>query len=133
MSGEGKEINEQALDLGRGANPGRYIVEEIWEELAKAKYMEWEHESTRHSWELQNLKELCESALKEKHVLASSQIEGLKDENSTSFSKQLEAVSEVFMKAAADYTPTEVSTRALSSYSFLPYVSKCVVLPFDTN
>lgn len=46
----------QALDLGRGANPGSYMVEEIWEELAKAKYLEWEHESTRRSWELQNLK-----------------------------------------------------------------------------
>lgn len=49
-------VSFQALDLGRGANPGSYIVEEIWEELAKAKYMEWEHESTRRSWELQNLK-----------------------------------------------------------------------------
>lgn len=49
-------ISCQALDLGRGAHPGKYIVEEIWEELAKAKYMEWEHESTRRSWDLQNLK-----------------------------------------------------------------------------
>nr|XP_016480952.1 PREDICTED: E3 ubiquitin-protein ligase CHIP-like [Nicotiana tabacum] len=98
----------QALDLGRGANPGSYMVEEIWEELAKAKYLEWEHESTRRSWELQNLKESCELALKEKHMLDSSQIEGLVDENSTSLLKQLEAVGKVFMKAAEDDTPTEV-------------------------
>lgn len=32
------------------------MVEEIWEELAKAKYMVWEQESTKRSWELQNLK-----------------------------------------------------------------------------
>ncbi|MCD7452276.1 hypothetical protein HAX54_016108 [Datura stramonium] len=105
---EGVRELEKALDLGRGANPGRYLVEEIWEELAKAKYMEWEHESTRRSWELQNLKESCESALKEKHVLDSSRTEGLKVENSTSLLKQLEAVGEIFMKAAADDTPTEV-------------------------
>lgn len=105
---EGVRELEKALDLGRGANPGRYIVEEIWEELAKAKYMEWEHESTRRSWELQNLKESCESALKETHMLDSSQTEGLKDENSTALLKQLEALGEVFMKAAADDIPTEV-------------------------
>jgi hypothetical protein len=46
----------QALDLGRGANPNGYMVEEIWEELAKAKYLEWEEESTQRSWELQSLK-----------------------------------------------------------------------------
>lgn len=44
------------MDLGRGANPKGYMVEEIWQELAKAKYMEWEHESTKRSWELQTLK-----------------------------------------------------------------------------
>ncbi|KAM3373841.1 E3 ubiquitin-protein ligase CHIP isoform X1 [Capsicum galapagoense] len=105
---EGVRELEKALDLGRGANPGRYIVEEIWEELAKAKYKEWEHESTSRSWELQNLKESCELALKRKHVLDSSQIEGLKDENSTFLAKQLEGVGKVFMKAAEDDTPTEV-------------------------
>ncbi|KAL0417985.1 UNVERIFIED_CONTAM: E3 ubiquitin-protein ligase CHIP, partial [Sesamum radiatum] len=47
-----------AVDLGRGANPKGYMVEEIWQELAKAKYLLWEHESTRRSWELQNLKQL---------------------------------------------------------------------------
>ncbi|CAN4098603.1 unnamed protein product [Withania somnifera] len=106
--GEGVRELEKAIDLGRGADPGRYIVEEIWEELAKAKYKEWEHESTRRSCELHTLKETCESALKRKHVLDSSRIEGLKDENTTSLLKQLEGVGKVFMKAAADDTPTEV-------------------------
>lgn len=32
----------QALDLGRGGIPGNYMVEEIWQELAKARYTEWE-------------------------------------------------------------------------------------------
>lgn len=105
---EGVRELEKALDLGRGAHPGKYIVEEIWEELAKAKYMEWEHESTRRSWDLQNLKESCESALMEKHKLDTAQTVGLKDENSASLLKQLEAVGEVFMKAAVDDIPTEV-------------------------
>ncbi|KAJ9697460.1 hypothetical protein PVL29_009329 [Vitis rotundifolia] len=53
---EGVKALEKALDLGRGANPKGYMVEEIWQALAKAKYMEWEHESTKRSWELQTLK-----------------------------------------------------------------------------
>ena len=32
------------------------MVEEIWQELAKAKYLEWENASTSRSWELQSLK-----------------------------------------------------------------------------
>lgn len=35
-------ISLQALDLGRGGMPGNYMVEEIWQELAKARYTEWE-------------------------------------------------------------------------------------------
>jgi len=46
----------KALDLGRGANPKGYMVEEIWQELAKAKYHEWERSSSKRSWELQSLK-----------------------------------------------------------------------------
>uniref|UniRef100_M1BSL1 Heat shock protein 70 (HSP70)-interacting protein n=1 Tax=Solanum tuberosum TaxID=4113 RepID=M1BSL1_SOLTU len=45
-------------------------------------------------------------------MLDSSQTEGLKDENSTALLKQLEALGEVFMKAAADDIPTEVSIQA---------------------
>ncbi|XP_058196640.1 E3 ubiquitin-protein ligase CHIP isoform X2 [Rhododendron vialii] len=98
----------KALDLGRGANPQSYIVEEIWQELAKAKYLEWEHESNKRSWELQTLKEACESALKEKLSLDSSQIEGFLDDTIDSNSAQLEALGQVFEKAAEADLPTEV-------------------------
>ncbi|XP_059296049.1 E3 ubiquitin-protein ligase CHIP isoform X2 [Lycium ferocissimum] len=98
----------KALDLGRGANPKSYMVEEIWQELAKAKYLEWEHESSRRTRELKKLKEACESALKEKHELDSSQMEGFIDDNSTSLLKQLDALGMVFRKAAEDDTPSEV-------------------------
>ncbi|KAM7521874.1 hypothetical protein LguiA_011776 [Lonicera macranthoides] len=105
--GEGVKELEKALDLGRGANPKSYIVEEIWQELAKARYLEWEHESTKRSWDLQNLKEACETALKEKHLRDSSQTEGFIDEILSS-SEQLEALGKVFKKAAEADTPTEV-------------------------
>ncbi|XP_011089031.1 E3 ubiquitin-protein ligase CHIP isoform X2 [Sesamum indicum] len=98
----------KALDLGRGANPKSYMVEEIWQELARAKYLAWEHESTKRSWELQNLKEACEAALKEKHFLDASEMEGFVDENAKSNLEQLEALGRVFNKAAEDDTPTEV-------------------------
>jgi hypothetical protein len=32
------------------------MVEEIWQELAKAKYMEWENAYLTRTWELQSLK-----------------------------------------------------------------------------
>ncbi|XP_057484050.1 E3 ubiquitin-protein ligase CHIP-like isoform X1 [Actinidia eriantha] len=102
-----KEL-ERALDLGRGANPKSYIVEEIWQELAKAKYLEWEHESTKRLWELQTLKKACESALIEKQLLNLSQMEGFLDEAIDSNSAQLEALGQVFEKAAEADMPTEV-------------------------
>ncbi|GFZ20080.1 carboxyl terminus of HSC70-interacting protein [Actinidia rufa] len=102
-----KEL-ERALDLGRGANPKSYIVEEIWQELAKAKYLEWEHESTKRLWELQTLKKACESALREKQLLDLSQMEGFLDEAIDSNSTQLEALGQVFEKAAEADMPTEL-------------------------
>ncbi|XVF72323.1 hypothetical protein PTKIN_Ptkin12aG0111900 [Pterospermum kingtungense] len=53
---EGVKELQKAMDLGRGANPKGYMVDEIWQELAKAKYMQWEHASSKRSWELQILK-----------------------------------------------------------------------------
>ncbi|KAL3517858.1 hypothetical protein ACH5RR_020447 [Cinchona calisaya] len=105
---EGVKELEKSLDLGRGANPQGYMVEEIWLELAKAKYMEWEHVSTKRSWELQSLKEICEAALKEKQLLDSSHTKGFLDENTKSNAEQLEALSKVFQKAAENDIPTEV-------------------------
>ncbi|XP_043804911.1 E3 ubiquitin-protein ligase CHIP isoform X5 [Manihot esculenta] len=109
----------KALDLGRGADPKGYMVEEIWQELAKAKYMEWEQASTKRSWELQSLKyvnpivfvshrEACENALKEKHFLDNSQTEGFLDETIASHLKQLEALGQVFERAVEDDAPSEV-------------------------
>lgn len=36
-----------------------YMVEEIWQVLAKAKYTEWENQSSERSWKLQSLKYVC--------------------------------------------------------------------------
>ncbi|PIN14004.1 Chaperone-dependent E3 ubiquitin protein ligase (contains TPR repeats) [Handroanthus impetiginosus] len=106
--GEGVRELEKALDLGRVATLQGYMVEEIWQELARAKYLEWEHESTMRSWELQNLKEACEEALKEKHLLDASQTEGFVDEEAKSNADQLEALGRVFSKAAEDDTPSDI-------------------------
>ncbi|CAI9770676.1 unnamed protein product [Fraxinus pennsylvanica] len=105
---EGVKQLEKALDLGRGANPKGYMVEEIWQELARARYLLWEQESTKRSWDLQNLKETCVAALMEKHFLDSSPMEGFTDENSISNLEQLEALNGVFNRVAEDDIPTEV-------------------------
>ncbi|KAL4587911.1 hypothetical protein LXL04_000788 [Taraxacum kok-saghyz] len=94
---EGIKSLERALDHGRGAHPNSYMVEEIWQELAKAKYQEWERHSTKRNWDLHKLQESCEMALKEHHV------DGDVDVN-----EQLEALKLVFEKAAEADVPTEV-------------------------
>ncbi|XP_074287339.1 E3 ubiquitin-protein ligase CHIP [Silene latifolia] len=105
---EGVKELEKALDLGRGMNPKGYMVEEIWQELAKAKYLEWEHESSQRSWDLQTLKMACEEALREKHAIDDSNAEETIDESAVAHAKQLEALERVFEKAAEDDTPSEV-------------------------
>uniref|UniRef100_A0A2P2KRG5 E3 ubiquitin-protein ligase CHIP n=2 Tax=Rhizophora mucronata TaxID=61149 RepID=A0A2P2KRG5_RHIMU len=105
---EGIKELEKALDLGRGADPTGYMVEEIWQELAKAKYLEWEQASTMRSWELQSLKDTCERALIEKHFSDNSETEGFLEEINASYLKQLERLGHVFEKATEDDTPTEV-------------------------
>ncbi|XP_016746444.1 E3 ubiquitin-protein ligase CHIP isoform X1 [Gossypium hirsutum] len=104
---EGVKELQKALDLGRGANPKGYMVDEIWQELAKAKYMLWEHASSKRSWELQSLKEACEAALREKHFLDDSQPEGFLDEAGISHMKQLEVLRQVFRKAGEADIPGE--------------------------
>ncbi|KAJ0549737.1 putative U box domain, tetratricopeptide-like helical domain superfamily [Helianthus annuus] len=102
-----KEL-ERALDLSRGAGPQNYMVEEIWQELAKAKYSEWERNSTKRSCDLQNLKECCETALIEKHFRDAAEVEGFVDEVTDFASEKLEALNLVFSKAAEFDTPTEI-------------------------
>ncbi|XP_075515673.1 E3 ubiquitin-protein ligase CHIP-like isoform X1 [Primulina tabacum] len=105
---EGVKKLEKALDLGRGANPNGYMVEEIWQELATARYLTWEHEATERSWNLQNLREACVAALKQKQFLDTSDTEGFVDENAKSNLDQLEALGSVFDEAAENDTPTEL-------------------------
>ncbi|PIA46998.1 hypothetical protein AQUCO_01400013v1 [Aquilegia coerulea] len=112
-----KEL-DKALDLGRGANPKSYMVEEIWQELAKAKYMEWEHASSKRSWRLQCLKEACEKALEIQYVIDTPQ-SGITELTSDSYKEQLKTLQQVFSKAAEDDTPTEVSHFVVNSYSWL--------------
>ncbi|KAJ0112287.1 hypothetical protein Patl1_01508 [Pistacia atlantica] len=96
------------LDLGRGADSMGYMVEEIWQALARAKYLEWEQASSKRSWELQSLKEACEAALEEKYVLDISRAEESSDEATTNHLRHMEALREVFSKAAEADTPNEV-------------------------
>ncbi|AAF02162.1 E3 ubiquitin-protein ligase CHIP [Arabidopsis thaliana] len=102
-----KEL-QRALDLGRCSNPTGYMVEEIWEELSKAKYMEWELVSAMRSWELNSLKETCEAALNQQRALDMSRTEESSDEAYTAHTERLKALERVFKKAAEEDKPTEV-------------------------
>ncbi|XP_017700020.2 E3 ubiquitin-protein ligase CHIP-like isoform X7 [Phoenix dactylifera] len=98
----------KAFDLGRGRNPVGCMVEEIWQTLAKAKYMEWELSWSNHAWRLQNLKEACERALAEYHFLDNSLAEDASKDAADDHSEQLELLNEVFCKAAQADMPTQV-------------------------
>ncbi|KAH9332072.1 hypothetical protein KI387_004180 [Taxus chinensis] len=72
----GVKLLQKALELGRGANPSSYMVEEIWQELAKARYLEWESASSVRLKKQQELRVICERALQREHestVIQSSQ------------------------------------------------------------
>ncbi|KAJ6801843.1 E3 ubiquitin-protein ligase CHIP [Iris pallida] len=101
-SGGIKEL-EKAFDLERGAHPTGYMVEEIWQTLSKAKYTDWERESSERFWKYQYLKECCEKALVEQNFLDASES---KDE--AQLSEQLQLLEEVFSKVAKVDKPTEV-------------------------
>lgn len=102
---EGIKQLERALDLGRGANHYSDMIDVIWQAFSKAKYLEWEFESTKRMWDLQTLKEACESALEEKLFLGSCQTD---NEATIAHSARLDLLGKVFTKVAEDDTPTEV-------------------------
>ncbi|XP_020571493.1 E3 ubiquitin-protein ligase CHIP-like [Phalaenopsis equestris] len=102
-----KEL-EKAFELGRAAKPPGCLAEDIWQELAKWKYKEWELLSSKRTWQLQTLKDTCEKALLEHHFLDGHQSEDEIKEVSKDVVDQLEMLKEVFNKAAEDDVLKEV-------------------------
>lgn len=102
-----KEL-QKAFDLERSSKTTRNMVEEIWQVLAKAKYMEWERKSSERSWKLQNLKEACEKALLEQRFLDVTDDKNEVKESVDEHLKQLELLKEVFSNAALVDEPKEV-------------------------
>ncbi|CAM8898527.1 unnamed protein product [Rhodiola kirilowii] len=98
----------KALDIGRGTDPEGYIVEEIWQEFTKAKYLKWEQESVKRSRELQNLKETCLLALKQKHAMDSLLNLGFTNVTSMSNQEEIEALGHVFKEVAEIDLPGEI-------------------------
>ncbi|KAL8213961.1 hypothetical protein R6Q57_003410 [Mikania cordata] len=131
---EGIKALERALDLGRGAHPHSYMVEEIWQELASAKYKEWQRDSTKRTLDLKKLEKSCEIALIEKHMNDVSHNEDGFDEVTDSISEQLAALKLVFSKAAEADKPTDVSFSIFHLYyykqnaSFI-LVAQCFQVP----
>ncbi|KAI3676352.1 hypothetical protein L1987_85958 [Smallanthus sonchifolius] len=105
---EGIRALERALDLGRGAHPHSYMVEEIWQELASAKYDKWQRDSVKRTLELQKLENSCEISLEEKYLHNINQNEDGTNEDTDSTSEQLAALKLVFSKAAEADIPTDV-------------------------
>nr|XP_051200680.1 E3 ubiquitin-protein ligase CHIP isoform X2 [Lolium perenne] len=90
----------KSLELGRGAHPASYMVEEIWQELSKAKYIEWEGLSKMRSSQLHKLKATCKEALRNYNSLDNPAVDVSEE--------HLNELDDVFRKAAKADTPTEV-------------------------
>ncbi|KAG2615807.1 E3 ubiquitin-protein ligase CHIP-like isoform X1 [Panicum virgatum] len=101
-----KEL-EKALNLLKSSSSTDKMAEDIWQVLAKAKYLDWEKYSTERVWRIQSLKEACESALQEHHFLSGTLGEDL-DGSSNEYSEQIKLLSEVFSKATLADTPGDV-------------------------
>lgn len=67
------------------------------------------------------IREVCEAALEEKCVLDISRAAKISDDVATTHLRYMEALRQVFSKAAEDDTPTEVSiwTRYIFIFLFL--------------
>ncbi|KAJ1261133.1 hypothetical protein BS78_09G004900 [Paspalum vaginatum] len=98
---------EKAQNLLKSANSTNEMVEDIWQVLAKAKYLDWERHSTERVWRMQSLKEACQSALQEHHFLSGTLVEDF-DGSSDEYSQQIKLLSEVFSKATLADTPSDV-------------------------
>ncbi|XP_028556010.1 E3 ubiquitin-protein ligase CHIP isoform X2 [Dendrobium catenatum] len=98
----------KAFDLERSTNPDGDMVEDVWQALAKAKYLEWELSSSKRAWRLQKLKDECESALILHQSLQDPQSEDGSQASSDDKVDQFELLNEVFSKALEDDTPSEV-------------------------
>lgn len=59
---------QSALELGRSGKPGNYMVEEIWQELAKAKFIQWEQSTNNRKQQQEELRTFCEHLLREDHL-----------------------------------------------------------------
>ncbi|CAN6336010.1 unnamed protein product [Urochloa humidicola] len=98
---------EKALNLLKSENSTDKMAEDVWQVLAKAKYLDWENNSTERVWKIQSLKEACESSLQEHHFLSGTLVAD-SDGSSNEYSEQIKLLSEVFSKATLADTPVDV-------------------------
>jgi len=94
------------------------MAEDVWQVLAKAKYLDWEKHSTERVWRIQSLKEACESALQEHHFLSGTLVED-SDGSSNEYSEQIKLLSEVFSKATLADTPVDVKAVLIINLVFV--------------
>ncbi|KAE8793663.1 E3 ubiquitin-protein ligase CHIP-like [Hordeum vulgare] len=98
---------DKALDLLKSSSSRDKMAEDIWQVLAKAKYLDWEKHSTQRVWKMQSLREACENALQEHHFLSGTLSED-SDGRTNEYSEQCKLLSEVFTNAILADTPGDV-------------------------
>ncbi|CAK9194271.1 unnamed protein product [Sphagnum jensenii] len=91
---------EKAFDLGRTGKSGSYMVEEIWQELAKAHYTEWEQAASVQQHQQQELKEA--------QLLANQRKMSELSKHNEEYQERLQTLSDIFEKATVRDTPAEV-------------------------
>lgn len=103
---------EKALDLGRGATGASYMVEEIWQELAKARYVEWVAEASKRQREQRELKDYLFGLLKRdyENKIKESKLGGATEHAQPAYREDLNDV--------IDLTNDEVAMSALENAYF---------------
>ncbi|KAF8725587.1 hypothetical protein HU200_020124 [Digitaria exilis] len=105
---------EKAMNLLKSTKSEDKMTEDIWQVLAKAKYLDWEKHSIERVWRIQSLKEACESALQEHHFLSGTLVDG----SSNEYSEQIKLLSDVFSKATLADTPADVPNYLCCQITF---------------
>ncbi|XP_024515422.1 E3 ubiquitin-protein ligase CHIP isoform X1 [Selaginella moellendorffii] len=118
---------EKALDLGGGANPAAYMVEQIWQELSKARYTQWEVATAARRAKQKEIREMCEVAAKREYdeaVAARAAAETpMEDDDIVEsdesewkaisrlreiYQEKLRTIADIFNKAAESDIPSEI-------------------------
>ncbi|EFJ37662.1 ubiquitin-protein ligase, PUB61 [Selaginella moellendorffii] len=100
---------EKALDLGGGANPAAYMVEQIWQELSKARYTQWEVATAARRAKQKEIRYSAETPMEDDDIVESDESEWKAISRLREiYQEKLRTIADIFNKAAESDIPSEI-------------------------